>query len=74
MKLLVAALILGLAAAPKVAAVEASKPLVLKSKSAIAATTASAPHNYAPFVAPADEPDLDLLPPRDLRQDQSRSS
>jgi len=71
MKLLVLALVLGLGAAPKVAAVEApTKPLQLRPKAAL---VTPAPHNYAPFVAPADEPVLDLLP-RDFRQDQSRSS
>ncbi len=70
MKLLVLALVVGLAAAPKAAAVETKPPLQLKPKIALVAT----PHNYAPFVAPADEPELDLLPHRDVRQDQSRSS
>jgi len=70
MKLLVLALAAGLAAAPKVAAVE-TKPLQLKPKAALAATTH---HRSAPFVSPAAEPELDLLPRRDLRQDQSRSS
>jgi hypothetical protein len=74
MKLLILALVLGIAAAPKAAAVESKvAPLQLKPKSAIATSAPS--HNYAPFVAPAwTEPELDLLPRRDLRQDQSRSS
>lgn len=70
MKLLLIALALGLAAAPKVAAVETKPPLQLRPKTAL---VAAAPHNYAPFVAPSAEPVLDLLP-HDLRQDQSRSS
>lgn len=71
MKLLLLALAVGLAAAPKVAAVETSPALVLKPKAALVTT---APHSYAPFVAPAAEPELDLLPRRDERHDQSRSS
>jgi hypothetical protein len=71
MRLLVLALVLGLAAAPKVAAVETKQPLQLRPKAALVA--AAPQHSYAPFVAPADEPVLDLMP-RDLRQDQSRSS
>jgi len=71
MKLLAVALAVGIAAAPKVAANEAKPALQLKPKSALVTT---APHKYAPFVAPAAEPELDLLPHRDERQDQSRSS
>jgi hypothetical protein len=71
MKLLLIALALGLAAAPKAAAVETKPPLQLRPKTALVA--AAPQHNYAPFVSPAEEPVLDLLP-RDLRQDQSRSS
>jgi hypothetical protein len=70
MKLLLIALVLVLAAAPKVAAVETQPPLQLRPKTAL---VAAAPHTYAPFVAPSAEPALDLLP-RDLREDQSRSS
>jgi hypothetical protein len=71
MKLVILAFALGLVAAPKVLA-EDSKPLQLKPKAAI--TSASAPHGYAPFVSPSAEPDLDLVPRRDDRHDQSRSS
>ena len=70
----VLALALGIAAAPRNAgAVEATpKALELKPKAALAATT---PHTYAPFVMPmAGEPELDLLPRRDERQEASRSS
>jgi hypothetical protein len=78
MKLVILALVLGIAAAPKAAAVESvPAPLQLKPKSKIALTTSAsaAAHSSAPFVAPlASEPELDLLPRRDLRQDQSRSS
>jgi len=71
MKLVVLALAAGLAAAPKVAAVETKPPLQLRLKAAL---VAAAPHNYAPFVNPVGEPEIELLPRRDLRQDQSRSS
>jgi hypothetical protein len=76
MKLLILAVVLGIAAAPKTAAVEsAPAPLQLKPKSAIATSASAVSHNSAPFVAPlAGEPELDLLPRRDLRHDQSRSS
>jgi hypothetical protein len=73
MRLLALALVLGLAAAPRVAAVETKPALDLKPKSALSLVTA-APHASAPFVSPAAEPELDLLPRRDERQDQSRSS
>ena len=75
MKLLILALAAGLAATTSkvAAAAESTAPLQLKPKAALAA---SAPqHNSAPFVNPASmEPDLDLVPRRDERQDQSRSS
>ena len=71
MKFLILALAVGLAAAPKVAAAVELKPLQLKPKAALVTT---APHNSAPFVSPTMEPDLDLVPRRDERQDQSRSS
>ena len=72
MKLLTLALALAIAATPKVAAAAETQPLQLKPKAAL---VTSAPHNSAPFVNPvAMEPDLDLVPRRDERQDQSRSS
>lgn len=71
MRLLVLALVVGLAAATKVAAVETKPPLQLRLKAAL---VTPAPHNYAPFVNPAAEPEIDLLPRRDPRQDQSVSS
>jgi hypothetical protein len=75
MKLLVVALVLGLLAASKAAAVEPAPPLQLKPKSALTSALVSpAPqHQNAPFIAPGEEPVLYLLP-RDPRQDQSRSS
>lgn len=51
----------------------ARSPLQLKPKAALAAATPT--HTSAPFVAPLiPEPDLDLLPPRDVRLEASRSS
>ena len=65
-------LALALAATPKVLANDA-KPLQLKLPKA--ALAASVPSSTAPFAMPIGaEPELDLLPRRDLRQDQSRSS
>jgi hypothetical protein len=53
-----------------VAAVKAPD-LQLKPKAAMA----QAPlHRSAPFLAPVGEPDLELVPRRDLRDEQSRSS
>jgi hypothetical protein len=65
-------LALALAATPKALAND-TKPLQLKvPKAALAATV---PSSTAPFAMPIGaEPELDLLPRRDLRQDQSRSS
>jgi hypothetical protein len=73
MKLLILALAAAAVAAPKVAAATVeTKPLQLKPKAAI---VAAAPHGSAPFVEPvAMEPDLDLVPRRDERQGESRSS
>jgi hypothetical protein len=72
MKILILALALGIAVAPKAAAVEPKEPLQLKPKAALA--TSAPTHPNAPFVMPPEEPGLDLQPPRDARQDQSRSS
>src|SRR5260221_6889841 len=73
MKLLMLALAAGIAATtPKVAAAAETQSLQLKPKAALVALV---PHNSAPFVnPPAAEPDLDLVPRRDPRQDQSNSS
>jgi hypothetical protein len=73
-RLLVLALAMGIAAAPQVATgtdAKAAQPLQLKPKAALSTTV---PHNYAPFVSPSAEPELDLLPRRDERLEQSRSS
>jgi len=73
MKLLLLALAVGITASPKVAADDVkTQPLQLRPKAAL--VTTAPPHQYAPFVAPAPEPDLDLMPRRDPRQDDSRSS
>jgi hypothetical protein len=73
MKLLILALAAATAATPRVAGAADNKPLELKPKAAIA--TSAPQHNSAPFVNPGlMEPDLDLVPRRDARQDQSRSS
>lgn len=63
-----------LAAAPASATdVAAPKaPLQLKPKAAIATMTPT--HRFAPFVMPLSEPDPELLPRRDERLEQSRSS
>jgi hypothetical protein len=64
---------LALAASPRALATEA-KPLQLKLPKA-ALATAPLSHGNAPFVVmPVAEPEVDLLPRRDARQDQSRSS
>jgi hypothetical protein len=44
--------------------------LQLRPKAAMASTA----HKDAPFVNPSSEPDLDLIPRRDPRHEQSRSS
>jgi hypothetical protein len=73
MKILFLALALGIAAAPNAAAAEPKEPLQLKPKAALA--TSAPTHPNAPFVMPLGEPGLvDLQPPPDARQDQSRSS
>ena len=77
MKLLVLALALGVAASPSGEAAESksalapAQALVLKPKSAIATVQT---HRHAPFVNPAADMELELLPRRDERQDAMRSS
>jgi hypothetical protein len=75
MKLLIVALAAGIAAIPTVAAALYANPLQLRTKSALAAT-ATPGHQSAPFVNPAlaPEPELDLAPRRDARQERSRSA
>ncbi len=71
MKITLLALMLLAFAAPRALA-EDAHPLQLKSKSAIATVV---PHRSAPFVQPLGEPEAaPLVPHRDLREDQSRSS
>jgi hypothetical protein len=74
MKLLILAFAAVVAAVPRAAGATDAKPqpqLQLKPKAAISAV---ATHNSAPFVIPSAEPELDLLPRRDERLEQSRSS
>ena len=54
------------------AAAEDSAALTLKPKSAIATAV---PHRWAPYVQPSGEPEREpLFAPKDLRENQSRSS
>jgi hypothetical protein len=71
MNLFALALWMGMSVAPATASDTKAPALELRPKAAIAA---SAPHSYAPFVSPAQEHSLELVPRRDPRQDQSRSS
>ena len=48
---------------------KAAPSLQLRPKAAIAPM-----HRYAPFTSPAGEPELELIPKRDERQEASRSS
>ena len=68
------ALTLAIASAPAGAAdaVVPKAPLELRLKAAIAPMTPT--HRFAPFVIPLPEPALELLPRRDERLEQSRSS
>ena len=69
---MVIALALGLAGAPKGEAADAKSPaLELKPKAAL---MAPAQARQAPFTAPSAEPELELVPRRDARQEASRSS
>ncbi len=71
MKAALIAVSLALLAIPHASADEA-RALQIKSKSAIATAV---PHRSAPYVQPVGETEREpLLSPRDLRQDQSRSS
>lgn len=76
MKLLILAIAIGIAAAPGGAGAsektpQPPPPLQLRPKVAISTVSV---HNSAPFVLAPSEPDLDLLPRRDARLEQSRSS
>jgi len=72
MKLLAVAIALGVSANPAVEAADGNKPLPLqlRPKAGVATLT----HSYAPFISPSPEPELDLIPRRDPRQESSRSS
>lgn len=71
----VIALTLAIASAPVGAAdaVVPKAPLELRPKAAMAPMTPPT-HRFAPFVVALPEPDPELLPRRDERLDQSRSS
>jgi hypothetical protein len=76
MKLLILAFAVAVAATPRPAGAADPNPqpqlqLQLKPKAAI---SSAATHTFAPFVTPSAEPELDLLPRRDERLEQSRSS
>jgi hypothetical protein len=76
MKLLVLAFAVAMSAPTKGEAAEAKapEPLQLRPKAAVMAVP-PVTHSYAPFVNPAFEHELDLVPRReDPRQEQSRSS
>ena len=71
MKFTILAMTVAMLAIPRAHA-EDSRPLQIKSKSAIAV---AAPHRSAPYVQPIGEPEREpLLGPRDLRDDKSQSS
>lgn len=75
MKMLVVALALGVMGAPKGEAADANGSLLkLKPKAALVAAPAPAQARHAPFVVPSDEPELELVPRPDARQEASRSS
>lgn len=61
-----------LSAVPAEAA-EPARALQLRPKAALTAAVVPS-HSSAPFVIPSAEPELDLLPRRDERLEQSRSS
>jgi hypothetical protein len=74
MKLLILMLGIALLLAPRLAGAaepSVSPPLQLKPKAALSVVAAN---GAAPFVAPVAEPELGLLPRRDERLEQSRSS
>jgi hypothetical protein len=72
MKLLAVALAVAMSTPSPAEAVEAKAPVLqLRPKAALAGTLS---HQYAPFVSPSAEPDLDLVPRRDPRRESSRSS
>jgi hypothetical protein len=74
MKLVILAVAVAAAAAPRVAGAAEPKPqepLQLRPKAALSTTAA---HRFAPFIVPAADRDLDLLPRRDERLEHSRSS
>lgn len=74
MKLLVLAIAVA-AAAPRGEAAEPTPPaLELRPKAAMVSTVNVAKSRYAPFATPSAEPELELIPRRDPREETSRSS
>ena len=72
MKVIVIALALGVTGTPKGEAADTMAPtLQLKPKAALMAPAQS---RYAPFTMASGEPELELVPRRDARQEASRSS
>ncbi|HYC38808.1 MAG TPA: hypothetical protein VEC19_20440 [Usitatibacter sp.] len=72
MKSLVIALVLALASpSGEASEAKASQPLQLRPKAALLDAKV---HRFAPFSSPSDEPDLELVPRRDEREEASRSS
>lgn len=67
------ALAAALSASPAEAVEQPARALQLRPKAALTAAVAPS-HSSAPFVIPSSEPELDLLPRRDERLEQSRSS
>lgn len=73
MKLVVLALSLATAAAPVAEGADGkAQPLQLRPKAGLVDGVVT--HRYAPFVNPSSDPDLELIPRRDARQEASRSS
>jgi hypothetical protein len=69
------ALSLGIASAPKAAAVEPRESMALRLKPKSAISMSAPSPSYAPFVLSASPaPELNLLPRNTLRQDPSRPS
>jgi hypothetical protein len=74
MKIIVIALAVGVAGAPKGEAADTTKSPALELKPKIALVAPPVQSRHAPFTMTPGEPELELLPRRDLRQEASRSS
>ena len=73
MKLIAFALALA-TAAPNVEASEAKSPQPLQLRPKAAMLDTKTTHRFAPFSSPSAEPELELVPRRDEREEASRSS